>query len=91
MTKMMLNCLLATSLLLLPGAAADSDQSAIVESRGDIPPIGLGTWLSPKKEVKHAAQYALDTGYTHIDAARVYGEQPQSGTCTHSLTHHHRQ
>jgi len=79
MTKMMLNCLLATSLLLLPGAAADSDQSAIVESRGDIPPIGLGTWLSPKKEVKHAAQYALDTGYTHIDAARVYGNERQVG------------
>jgi alcohol dehydrogenase (NADP+) len=81
MARIMLQSLLLATALLLPDAAARGDglEGAVVASQGDIPAIGLGTWLSGKKEVKHAAQYALDHGYTHIDAAHAYGNERQVG------------
>ncbi len=40
----------------------------------DIPPFGLGTWLSDRDEVAHAVDLALRSGYNHIDAAAIYRE-----------------
>ncbi|KAI2781671.1 putative dihydrodiol dehydrogenase [Daldinia loculata] len=45
----------------------------------DIPKIGLGTWLSDREKVAHAVEYALDSGYNHIDAALIYRNEEQTG------------
>ncbi|KAK0615251.1 aldo/keto reductase [Bombardia bombarda] len=45
----------------------------------DIPPLGLGTWLSNRDEVAHAVEYALKSGYDHIDAAYIYRNEAQTG------------
>ncbi|KAI0176472.1 Aldo/keto reductase [Hypoxylon sp. FL1284] len=45
----------------------------------DIPQFGLGTWLSDRGKVAHAVEYALDLGYNHIDAARIYRNEDQTG------------
>ncbi|KAH8148264.1 uncharacterized protein LAJ45_07716 [Morchella importuna] len=44
-----------------------------------IPAIGLGTWQSAPNEVKTAVETALKTGYRHIDAASVYGNEAEVG------------
>lgn len=38
----------------------------------DIPPLGLGTWLSDREKVPHAVEFGLKNGYDHIDAAWIY-------------------
>lgn len=38
----------------------------------DIPPLGLGTWLSDRETVPHAVEFGLKNGYDHIDAAWIY-------------------
>ncbi|KAK8024273.1 Aldo/keto reductase [Apiospora rasikravindrae] len=47
--------------------------------KGEIPQIGLGTWLSDRDEVAHAVEYALDHGYDHIDAALIYKNEDKTG------------
>lgn len=65
MRKMALKaCLIAS---LLAGAAAALE---------DIPPLGLGTWLSDRDKVPHAVEFGLQNGYEHIDAAWIYRESP---------------
>jgi hypothetical protein len=38
----------------------------------EIPSIGIGTWLSDRDKVAHAVQFALESGYNHVDAALIY-------------------
>lgn len=44
-----------------------------------MPLVGLGTWQSKPGEVGKAVEAALNAGYTHIDCAWVYGNQPEIG------------
>ncbi|KAI8083380.1 NADP-dependent oxidoreductase domain-containing protein [Gilbertella persicaria] len=45
----------------------------------EIPQIGLGTWQSKPNEVYDAVLTALKTGYKHIDAAFIYGNEKEVG------------
>ncbi|KAI1119468.1 aldo/keto reductase [Nemania sp. NC0429] len=45
----------------------------------DIPSIGLGTWLSNRSTVAHAVEFALKSGYRHIDAALIYKNEDEVG------------
>ncbi|KAG0690516.1 hypothetical protein C6P40_002608 [Pichia californica] len=38
----------------------------------EIPAVGLGTWKCTDEECYNAVKSALNSGYTHIDTARVY-------------------
>ena len=43
-----------------------------------IPAVGFGTWQD-KDAQEHAVTTALNTGYRHIDTARIYGTEPAVG------------
>ncbi|KAI1482839.1 putative dihydrodiol dehydrogenase [Daldinia eschscholtzii] len=66
---------LFTLLLSVVSVTAENHVSRVI----DIPRIGLGTWLSDRKKVAHAVEYALDSGYNHIDAALIYRNEDQTG------------
>ena len=44
-----------------------------------IPLLGFGTWNLDKSNASDAVSYAIQTGYRHIDAAAVYGNEKQVG------------
>jgi diketogulonate reductase-like aldo/keto reductase len=45
-----------------------------------IPKIGFGTWQTPNGDIAYrSVRSALDTGYRHIDTARVYGNEASVG------------
>ena len=53
-------------------------ESAIkLKNNGEIPILGLGTWLADGKECTQAVLWALDAGYRHIDTASYYGNEKQ--------------
>lgn len=53
---------------------------ALKFNNGDeVDAIGLGTWKSEKGKVEEAVYTALKTGYTHIDCARIYGNETEVG------------
>jgi diketogulonate reductase-like aldo/keto reductase len=41
--------------------------------------FGVNQRLSKKGEVRHAVKIALQTGYTHIDCAHIYGNEDEVG------------
>lgn len=45
----------------------------------NIPVIGLGTWMLTGQQCIDTVTKALDLGYSHIDTALVYENQPQIG------------
>lgn len=47
----------------------------------EIPQIGLGVYQSPKGESTiNAVKWALESGYRHIDTAKIYGNEEEVGT-----------
>ncbi|KAG5642206.1 hypothetical protein DXG03_003397 [Asterophora parasitica] len=51
----------------------------VLSTGAKLPQIGLGTWLSKPKEVEHAVEYAVRSGYRHLDLARIYQNQDEVG------------
>ncbi|PYH99212.1 putative dihydrodiol dehydrogenase [Aspergillus ellipticus CBS 707.79] len=51
----------------------------MVQPLSYIPPIGLGTWQIPKSKAANVVKFALESGYRHIDAALIYGNEKQVG------------
>ncbi|GGB38480.1 oxidoreductase [Flexivirga endophytica] len=45
-----------------------------------IPQLGFGVWQVPDDEVAAAVSAALQTGYRHIDTAKIYGNEAGAGT-----------
>lgn len=56
---------------------------AQLNSGGEIPFIGLGTWKSEPGKVYQAIRWALKLGYTHFDCASAYGNQTEIGQALH--------
>ncbi|CEP17417.1 hypothetical protein [Parasitella parasitica] len=57
-----------------------SNSSVLTLNTGkSIPALGFGTWQSKPSEVYDAVLTALKTGYRHIDAAFVYGNEKEVG------------
>ncbi|CAI8506280.1 unnamed protein product [Pichia kudriavzevii] len=54
-------------------------KSYTLNTGASIPAIGLGTWRSTDDECYTAVMTALQNGYTHIDTARVYGNEEAVG------------
>ena len=44
-----------------------------------IPQLGFGVFQVPPEETKAAVKTALETGYRHIDTARIYGNEEGVG------------
>lgn len=46
----------------------------------EIPYLGLGVYQSPPGKItKNAVRFALETGYRHVDTARIYGNEADVG------------
>lgn len=68
------------SLLPLTALAQAELQVPIVPSRLDqMPLLGFGTWNLDKSNASEAVSHALRTGYRHIDAAAIYGNEKLVG------------
>jgi len=53
---------------------------ALPFANGDaMPALGLGTWRLPPELTAATVRTALELGYRHLDAAAIYGNEPQIG------------
>jgi alcohol dehydrogenase (NADP+) len=53
---------------------------ALPFANGDaMPALGLGTWRPPPELTAATVRSALELGYRHLDAAAIYGNEPQIG------------
>ena len=44
-----------------------------------MPSLGFGTWNLDRTNATQAVSHAIQTGYRHIDAAAIYGNEPLVG------------
>lgn len=66
-----------------------SSVKAIKLASGSMPQLGFGTWRSEPGKVKAAVQVAIASGYRHIDAAWIYGNEAEVGAgISESLKEH---
>merc|ERR1740123_2543537 len=50
-----------------------------------MPQIALGTWKSPPGVTQNAVEIALANGYTNLDTANDYNNEPEVGDGIHSI------
>ncbi len=58
----------------------DDEQIHELAGGARMPRLGLGVWQVPNgPETENAVRWALELGYTHIDTAQAYGNEPSVG------------
>ncbi|KAH7141853.1 NADP-dependent oxidoreductase domain-containing protein [Dactylonectria macrodidyma] len=70
---------LSLALYTLLSLAIGPEPLFVSDHQAEIPSFGLGTWLAEKGKVSHAVEYALKSGYRHIDAAAIYRNEGEVG------------
>lgn len=60
-------------------SAAPGQKTFQLNTGAEIPVVGLGTWQSPSNEVTRAVESAIKSGYRHVDAAWIYGQEQAVG------------
>ena len=77
--------LLPFALAALAPLAASADQIPLQRQSSSnspitsIPQLGFGTWRLDKSNASEAVALAIQTGYTHIDCAAIYGNEVEVG------------
>src|SRR5581483_11696452 len=54
-------------------------ESTKLNTGAKMPALGFGTWQIHGDACYRAVSWALETGYRHIDTARIYGNEDQVG------------
>ncbi len=53
-----------------------------------IPQLGFGVFQIPEEDTAEAVRHALQTGYRHVDTAKVYGNEKQVGEAVRECDDH---
>ncbi|HMG65187.1 MAG TPA: aldo/keto reductase [Streptosporangiaceae bacterium] len=63
------------------GAVTEDGRARVLADGNQLPMLGLGVWQVPSgPECVNAVQWALESGYRHIDTAQAYGNEESVGT-----------
>jgi 2,5-diketo-D-gluconate reductase A len=54
----------------------------------EIPQLGFGVFQIPEDETVEAVRHALETGYRHVDTAKVYGNEAEVGEAVRGFDAH---
>lgn len=58
----------------------------IISGAVKIPVLGFGTWKLTGEDCQRATEYALETGYRHIDTAQIYENEAEIGAALSAST-----